>query len=73
MTLTQLYDSFFRIEIDLDVKTGSELEAIDGGTYANYKVKLTARLYKDDTPISNSNADDYIIYTNAKILSNLIS
>lgn len=60
------------IEIDLDVKTGSELEVIDG-YYANYKVKLTAKLYHGDTLISNSQADDYIIYTNAKIISSLIS
>lgn len=61
------------IIMDLEPKTGSELEK-DGGWYANYRVRLTAvMLDENDSPLSDTLASDYIVYTNAKILQKLVS
>ena len=61
------------IIMDLEPKTGSELETV-GGWYANYRVRLTAvMLDSDSNPLSDTLASDYIVYTNAKILQNLVS
>ena len=40
--------------------------------YSNYKVKLTVSLWDGDKKIPGSEASDYIIYTNAKILTTLV-
>lgn len=40
--------------------------------YANYKVRLTAELQQRGGTITGSRASDYIIYTNAKILTTLV-
>ena len=41
--------------------------------YANYKVELTATLYQDGQEVDCSSAHDFIIYTNAKIIPELIT
>ena len=61
-----------QIPVTLSIGTGSALENA-GGYYANYRVVLTAQLLsKSGTPIPNSQASDYIVYTNAKIVTELI-
>ena len=59
------YDSEVPIQIPvtLSVRTGEGYEK----AYANYRIKVTAQLMKDGSPIENSIATDYIVYTNAKI------
>lgn len=57
----------FDVYIDLDVKTGTDLEAAENAFYSNYKIVLTASLYEGSTIIDGSTADDYIIYTNAHL------
>ena len=61
-----------QIPVDLEVITGTAFEA-EKFQYANYKVVLTAELYIGDEAIRKSSANDYIIYTNAKIKFDLIS
>lgn len=56
------------IKIPLTIKTGSKFS----GTYSNYMVKLTVSLWKNGAKIEGSTATDYIIYTNAKILTTLV-
>lgn len=76
----QLEHSFVRADsgneiiiMDLEPKTGSDLEAIQG-FYANYRVRLTAvMLDAEGNQLSDTQASDYIVYTNAKILQNLVS
>ena len=61
-----------QIPVTLSIGTGSALENA-GGYYANYCVVLTAQLLnRSGTPIPNSQASDYIVYTNAKIVTELI-
>ena len=61
-----------QIPVTLRIDTGSALENA-GGYYANYRVVLTAQLLsKSGVPIPNSQARDYIVYTNAKIVTELI-
>lgn len=61
-----------QIPVTLSIGTGSALEKA-GGYYANYRVVLTAQLLnRSGTPIPNSQASDYIVYTNAKIVTELI-
>ncbi len=61
-----------QIPVTLHIDTGSALESA-GGYYANYRVVLTAQLLsKSGVPIPNSQASDYIVYTNAKIVTELI-
>lgn len=62
-----------QFEVNFNVLTGSVFEEISGATYANYKVRLTAWLVNDNNEIGGSSANDYIIYTNAKILTSLVS
>ena len=72
----QDYDGHSPIKIDvkLDVKTGTDAEALTDFQYANYRVKLIAELcYANGSTISGSKADDYIVYTNAKIINSLIT
>lgn len=65
-----------QIDVDLLVKSGEPFES--GNMYANYKVQLTAELLtvdpQDNTPklLEGSRAYDYIIYTNTKIVKELI-
>lgn len=80
------YEYVFDKETELNYKAGSfevisSYSVITGGafeskgkTYSNYKVQLTAQLLDENgEPIENSGCSDYIIYTNAKINSQLIS
>ena len=61
-----------QIPIDYSILTGSEFEK-RGLTYANYKVTLTVLLLdKDNKELEGSKATDYIIYTNAKVLTDVI-
>jgi len=65
----KMYDELF---ISFLPETGDNLEA-SGHFYSNYKVKVEAKLlYKADSMhgienVPNSDCDDYIIYTNARI------
>ena len=58
-----------RISLPLTVATGEGF----AGTYANYKVELKVWLQNGGTQISGSEAQDYIIYTNAKIKFPLVT
>ena len=61
-----------QIPIDYSILTGSGFEE-QGLTYANYKVTLTVSLLdKDSKELEGSSATDYIIYTNAKVLTDVI-
>ena len=61
------------INIKLKPLTGAEFEA-KNFTYANYKVRLTAVMLKEDgTELPDTKASDYIIYTNARIYQQMIS
>ena len=61
-----------QIPIDYSILTDSEFEK-RGLTYANYKVTLTVSLLdKDSKELEDSSATDYIIYTNAKVLTDVI-
>lgn len=63
----------FEVISSYSVITGGVFES-KGKTYSNYKVQLTAQLLDENgEPIENSGCSDYIIYTNAKINSQLIS
>ena len=63
----------FEVISSYSVITGGAFES-KGKTYSNYKVQLTAQLLDENgEPIENSGCSDYIIYTNAKINSQLIS
>ena len=63
----------FEVVSSYSVITGGVFES-KGKTYSNYKVQLTAQLLDENgEPIENSGCSDYIIYTNAKINSQLIS
>ena len=62
-----------QIGVTLNVLTGSGFEA-KNLTYANYKIVLEAELLRadNDLVIGGTRAEDYIVYTNAKICLNPI-
>ena len=61
------------IDVDLVVRSGSDLESRNL-TYANYQVLLTVELLDEEgNPLEGSAASDYIKYTNARIVKELIS
>lgn len=60
------------IDVDMNVITGAAFENA-GLTYANYKLVLKAELLQGGKTIEGSPAEDYIIYTNAKIIPTLVS
>ncbi|MGN1106548.1 MAG: hypothetical protein ACI4RH_07840, partial [Huintestinicola sp.] len=63
----------FEVISSYSVITGAELEEA-GKLYSNYKVQLTAMLLDSSgSPIENSACVDHIIYTNAKIYSQMLS
>ena len=63
----------FEIFSSYSVITGGDFES-GGKLYSNYKVQLTAQLLDENNePIENSGCSDYIIYTNAKINSQMMS
>lgn len=62
----------FEVITSYSVITGAELEGA-GKLYSNYKVQLTAMLLDENgEPIENSSCSDHIVYTNAKIYSEMI-
>ena len=73
-----LGDSFdhsipIQLPIDLTVITGTAFEG-QSFTYANYRVKLIVELLDENQGvIAYSTADDYIIYTNAKVLLGMVT
>lgn len=63
----------FEVISSYSVITGGTFES-KGKTYSNYKVQLTAQLLdENDEPIENSSCSDYIIYTNARINTKMLS
>ena len=59
--------------IDVTPHTGTEFEA-EKFTYANYKIRLTAvMLDSGDKALEDTRASDYIIYTNARVVRELVS
>ncbi len=66
------------VYIDLGVKTGDEIEGLSGIQYANYRVFLRMELGKItngeyETVLEVADPDnDYIVYTNAKLLPDFI-
>ena len=60
------------VNIDFNAKTGSDLEAVDGSQYANYKVDLSAELKNKKLNSLTNLPSDYLIYTNAKIYLKII-
>ncbi|MGN0114527.1 MAG: hypothetical protein ACI396_04325, partial [Acutalibacteraceae bacterium] len=67
------YDNnIFEIQSSYSVVTGTELER-NSYIYSNYMVQMSVQLLDDSgTSIANSSCSDYIIYTNAKIYTELI-
>lgn len=70
----KLIGGIYDIEITFNAKTG------EGFTeYANYRVNLKAELFKEksadntENNVENSVAEDYLIYTNAKINANILA
>ena len=49
--------------------TGENLERIEGHSYANYKLRVTAILVNNGEDLPSSQTSDFIVYTNAKILA----
>ncbi len=63
----------FEVETNYSVKTGPVFES-ENRTYSNYKVLLEAQLVDSGgNIIANSGCTDHIIYTNARIYTNMIS
>ena len=60
------------IDINYKVKTGSLLEGLTGGQYANYKVTLSAVLKNSELTELTNEPSDYLIYTNAKVYLGII-
>ena len=61
-------DVQIQIPITLTVLTGEGF----AGTYANYRIRVSAQLMDGENQITNSAASDYIVYTNAKICQTFI-
>lgn len=63
----------FTIETEYTVKTGGKFEE-NNLQYSNYKVLMVAKLIDENGEvITNSQCDDYLIYTNAKIFTELLN
>lgn len=58
-------------EITINVKTGSALES-GNYFYTNYRLDIEVELFNNQTAIGVSRADNYIIYTNAKVIPGFI-
>lgn len=71
--VSKILDTPLLVNIKYEVKTGGNLEAINGGQYANYKVTLSATLKnKNLTDLLNVKPSDYLIYTNAKVYLKIV-
>ena len=69
----QYADGYYHFDIDFSAKTGEDFKE-----YANYQVYLQAELLdtssQDQTKtVENSRVRDYIVYTNAKIYTDVIN
>lgn len=63
----------FEVLTAYSVKTGVEFEN-ENKIYANYRVRLSAELIDaEENSVSNSQCSDYIVYTNAKIYTKMIT
>ena len=60
-------NGYIYINIGFNAKTGTGFTE-----YANYKVNLSVKLKDDTEDITGSYADDYLIYTNAKVNHNFL-
>lgn len=70
--VNEIYMNQILIPIDYKVKTGAELENVEGSQYANYKVTLTGVLKnKAGTELTNR-PTDYLVYTNAKVYQKIV-
>lgn len=66
---TKIDDQVIDANIDFDIKTGEGF-----GQYANYRVVLKVELLdKDNAPIANATAQDWVVYTNAKLNPSMLS
>ena len=66
-------DSTLSIPITFDVITGTPFENA-GLTYSNFKVVVQVKLQKDGNDVLNSSiAENYLVYTNAKIYPDVIN
>lgn len=66
-------DSTLSIPITFDVITGTPFESA-GLTYSNFKVVVQVKLQKDGNDVLNSSiAENYLVYTNAKIYPDVIN
>ena len=71
--VSKILDTPLLVNIKYEVKTGGNLEAINGGQYANYKVTLSAILKnKNLKDLLNVKPSDYLIYTNAKVYLKIV-
>lgn len=71
--VNKILDTPLLVNIKYEVKTGGNLEAINGGQYANYKVTLSATLKnKKLEDLLNVKPSDYLIYTNAKVYLKIV-
>ena len=66
-------DSMLSIPITFEVLTGTPFENA-GLTYSNFKVVVQAQLQNDEDGVLNSSiAENYLVYTNAKIYPDVIN
>lgn len=71
--VSKIQDTPLLVNIKYKVKTGKELEAIEGGQYTNYKVTLSATLKNRNLKdLLNVKPSDYLIYTNAKVYLKIV-
>lgn len=71
--VSKILDTPLLVNIKYEVKTGGNLEAINGGQYANYKVTLSATLKNQNlNDLLNVKPSDYLIYTNAKVYLKIV-
>ncbi|MBO4217082.1 MAG: hypothetical protein J5940_03985, partial [Clostridia bacterium] len=69
-TNPKLFDNGAEITLPVlrfTIKTGSAFESGDL-TYGNYRINVSVRLQKSDEPITNSEATNYVIYSNVKVI-----
>ena len=64
----------FDCGMSFDVLTGDNLEAINGYRYANYRIYMTADLYKTNNSSERyDQVSDVLVYTNAKVNAQFVS
>ena len=72
----------YKIPITFNAITGNQTNFKDTYYYANYKVELTVSLFDHDDSndtglwsdhMSNSTVSDWVIYTNARVYTDLIN